>query len=116
MANRGGTSPVVWVLAAIGALALLPILFFVAINTAGVALMIPVILLSMAIPFAFSIIAFLDLWRIVRDHNGGRWDTVDVLWAVGFFVFQIIAPLAWLIVGRGTRLRELGVERAPTEP
>ena len=54
-----------------------------------------------------AIIAVVDLAGLVRAHNNGKWETADILWAISFFALQIIAPIIWLLVGRGLREADL---------
>lgn len=62
-----------------------------------------------------AIVAVVDLAGLLRAHNDGKWETVDVLWAIAFFALQIITPIIWLLVGRGLREADLVKAREARE-
>ncbi|MGH2829713.1 MAG: hypothetical protein ACRDJM_04460 [Actinomycetota bacterium] len=53
-----------------------------------------------------AVAATLDLNRM-NAQFGSPWKTIDTAWVVGFFVVPMFAVLAWWLLGRRQRLKEL---------
>lgn len=106
MPDSPRSGPLISAPVAIGLLAVL--IFAAAVYTSVAAFY----LLWMAVPF----VIWIDIASMLRRH-GQRWSSVDVLWVLAGFMLHIFSLMAWGVVGRRVRYRELQQRRrGPREP